>query len=293
MDILNKMNQSHFFSNSENIIIKHLLDNPNDIINATTKDIAQKTFTSPSTVVRLAQKLGFQGYNDFKIEFLSAVRASEAPLLAVDANFPFKKDNSIPEISSNLSLLITDAIKETDSLVDEAIYEKAIELLDKAKFIDIYGSGVNQHLAYNFMLDMRRINKEVSIAENHQELMVRSTNSNPERASLIISYTGETKEIIEYCQVLKQTGSPMICITSVGHNSISDLCDLTLKIVTREKMFSKISTFSSRVSILMILDILYAGLFARNYDQNIEQTIQRKMRATDFRSKVRPLVEDV
>lgn len=293
MSIINKMNQSHFFSNSENSIIAYFLHNPNSVKTATTKDIAQNTYTSPSTVVRLAQKLGFKGYNDFKIEFLAAIRTSDSPLVSIDANFPFKKQDSILEITMNLSHLINDAIKETNAMVDEKTYEQAIETLEKAKFIDIYGTGANQHLAYNFMLDMRRINKEISISENHQELIIKANNSNPDRVALIISYTGETNEIIEYCQILKKTGSPMICITSIGGNTISDLCDITLKIVSREKMFSKISTFSSRVSILMILDILYAGIFSKNYDSNMEQSIQRKIRATDFRSKISPLAEDV
>lgn len=293
MDIINKMNQSHFFSNSENSIIHFLLENPDFVKEATTKDIAKETFTSSSTVVRLAQKLGFQGYNDFRMEFLASSRLSNTSLIAVDANFPFNKEDSIREIANNLTQLTTDAINETNSFLAIDKMEEAVELLAGADFIDIYCAGANQHLAYNFMLDMRRLDKEVSLSENHQELKIRATSSNPQRVSLVISYTGETKEVVEYCQILKNTGSPMICITSVGNNTISDLCDLTLNIVSREKMFSKIGTFSSRVSILLILDILYAGIFAQNYDENIEKTIQRKIKITNFRSKISPLLEDV
>ena len=218
------MNQSHFFSNSENSIIHFLLENPDDIKNATTKDLAMKTFTSPSTIVRLAQKLGFQGYNDFKIEFLAAVQQIDSPLVSIDANFPFKKEDGITEISSNLSQLFVDAVKETNSLVDEDTYDKVVDLLDQATFIDIYGVGSNQHLAYNFTLDMRRINKEVTTSTSQQEQLIKATTSNKDRVALIISYTGETKDILEICQLLKATDSPMICISSVGNNTISDLC---------------------------------------------------------------------
>ena len=85
----------------------------------------------------------------------------------------------------------------------------------------------------------------------------------------------------------------MICISSVGNNSISDLCDITLNIVTWEKMFSKISTFSSSVSTLLVLDILYAGLFARDYDKNKQRLLKVKANTTGFRSKIQPLIEDL
>ncbi|QQP70142.1 MurR/RpiR family transcriptional regulator [Carnobacterium sp. CS13] len=293
MDLITKMNQTHFFSNSETAIIQFLLHNPEIIRNYTTKEIANQTYTSPSTVVRLAQKLGYQGYNDFRIDFLSAVHVRKSPLISIDANFPFKENDAIETISSNLSQLFIDAIQESNSLVDAKKYEQVIQLLDEADFIDIYGVGLNQHLAYSFMLDMKRINKEVTISENHQELVIKAANSNKRRVSLIISYTGETDEIIEYCQILKNTNSPMICISSVGHNSISDLCNITLNIVSREKMFSKISTFSSKVSILLILDLLYAGLFSKNYENNIEHSIEMKKISTPFRSKNKPLLEDI
>lgn len=119
LNIISRMNQSHFFSHSENNIIRYLLENPDEIKNATTKELAIKTFTSASTIVRLAQKLGFQGYNDFKMEFLAAVQQIDSPLVSIDANFPFKKTAGITEISSNLSQLFVDAIKETNALVDE------------------------------------------------------------------------------------------------------------------------------------------------------------------------------
>lgn len=293
LNLISRMNQSHFFSNSENNIIRFLLENPDEIKNATTKELAAKTFTSPSTIVRLAQKLGFQGYNDFKIEFLAAVQQIDSPLVSIDANFSFKKADGISEISSNLSQLFVDAIKETNSLVAEDKYEKVVDLLDQATFIDIYGVGSNQHLAYNFSFDMRRINKEVTTSASHQEQLIKAATSNKDRVALIISYTGETKGLLEICQLLKDTETAMICISSVGNNSISDLCDITLNIVTWEKMFSKISTFSSSVSTLLVLDILYAALFARNYDKNKERLLQVKANTTGFRSKIQPLIEDV
>ena len=54
---------------------------------------------------------------------------------------------------------------------------------------------------------------------------------------------------------------PIIAITSVGHNHLSDMANVTLNITTREKSFSKIGGFTSLESISIILNILYSLSF--------------------------------
>lgn len=291
MDILGKMKQPHFFSNSEQAIITYIMEHSEAFKKATVKELAHISYTSSSTVIRLYQKLGYQNYSDFKLDFFSALESQSIAHIPIDANFPFTKDDGFSTIVKNMGILSVNAIDETLSLIDETLYQNVIKLLDNADFIDIYGVGTNQNLAFDFKMNMLRINKLVNIPYDHQQLVINAASSNPKHVSLIISYTGETHETIEYCRYLKTTGSPMICITNMGNNTISDLCDISLKIVSREKMFSKIGTFSSKVSIMMILDILYSGVFILNYDENLDMIIKKRKATTSFRSTFPSLSE--
>jgi DNA-binding MurR/RpiR family transcriptional regulator len=280
VDILGKIKQPHFFSNSEQGTIDFILNNPDFLKKATVKELATATFTSPSTIVRLCQKLGCKNYSDFKMQFVSSLENRNYTQAHIDANFPFDKNNTF------LGSLCCEAINETLSLIDGYMYEKAIDLIYTADCIDIYGVGVNQSIAHDFKMNLMRINKKVNIAHDNQQLTVSAAYSNKKHASLIISYTGETAETIKYCKILKQTGSPMICITNIGNNTISDLCDISLKMVTREKMFSKIGIFSSKFSIMLILDILYSGIFSKNYDENVNLTIQKRKITSALKSNM-------
>ena len=294
MDILSNMKQSHFFSASEQAVIDYIFSHPSDIQSATVKELAHSTFTSPSTVIRLYQKLGCKNYSDFKVQ-IAAAMAQKEPAPQIDANFPFSENSSFGEITENLDSLCCDSIHETLTLIekDQHLYEKAIELLYGTDQITIYGVGTNQSLAYDFQLNLLRINKKVSIPSNHQELMISAAYSKPSDAAIVISYTGETSETIEYCRLLHQSRTPVICITNIGNNTISDLSDVALKIVSKEKMFSKIGIFSSKYSIMLILDILYSGIFQKNYHDNINLLISKRKISTNFRSNVPPLKEDI
>ena len=66
-------------------------------------------------------------------------------------------------------------------------------------------------------------------------------------------------------------GIPIIAITNIGENTVSRNADVVLRICTREKLYSKIATFSTDISFEYILDLLYSCIFALNYDKNVER----------------------
>ena len=74
--------------------------------------------------------------------------------------------------------------------------------------------------------------------------------------------------------LLKEKKIPIIAITSLGDNHLKEYADIILHITTREKQYSKIGNFSSEYSIQYLLDLLYTGFFALNYDQNLDNKIQ-------------------
>ena len=58
------------FSNSEQKIVTYILEKKAAIQEMTTKEIAEATYTSPSTLVRIAHKMNFSGWSDLKEAFL-------------------------------------------------------------------------------------------------------------------------------------------------------------------------------------------------------------------------------
>lgn len=292
MNLIQKLKQPNYYSRVEQSIIDYILEYPDYVFSASSQELAAVTYTSSSSVVRLCQKLGCAGYNDFKIKYATGKEQHYFKEKYTDANFPFEKNDSIKTIANNISNLNIESIHETMSLLDEETYERAIDLLYHADIIDIYGISINLQLAHDFKYKLSRINRLVEIQGFQQQQTLHAARSTPNRCALILSYTGETQEVLEVVEMLKPTKTPIISITSMGDNSLAQASDIVLNIVSREKLYSKIGQFSSRTSILMILDFLYSGIFQKDYDSNIEYLIKINKRVTKINSKFEPLHEE-
>lgn len=73
MFLIEKMEILHF-SPSEEKIIDYILNEKETIADQSTSFIAQKTYSSKSSLVRIAKKLGFLGWTSFKVVYLKEVR---------------------------------------------------------------------------------------------------------------------------------------------------------------------------------------------------------------------------
>ena len=64
--------------------------------------------------------------------------------------------------------------------------------------------------------------------------------------AMIISYSGETNELIKIAKILKEKKTPIIVLTSIGDNRLSHYASYILNIGSREKIFTKIAPFASQ-----------------------------------------------
>ncbi|GFP74470.1 MurR/RpiR family transcriptional regulator [Clostridium fungisolvens] len=270
MLISNKLESIDSLSKSEEILANYILNEKENIENLSTKDLANATYTSPSTVVRLSQKLGFSGWNELKEKYIEELQYLNNHFSDVDPNFPFEAHDSFINVASKVAHLAANSIEDTLSLLKNDELKKAVDLLNKAQMINVYGSSNSLLMAYDFKHKMLRINRHVEIMNLPGEQMVVASNSSPKNCAILISYSGENEEVLKIAEMLKNKNTPTIVLTSIGENTLRSFGDCAFSISTREKLYSKIATYSSNDSIHLILDILYSCLFKINYDFNLE-----------------------
>lgn len=274
MSILKKLEIGHNFSSSEKIIAQYILANTEEVLNFSTVKLAQKTYTSPATIVRLCQKLNYKGYNDFKIDLAANLQYVLSHHENINANFPFDKNINASHISNTIGRLYKESIDETIHILDQEQLRKSILLLDKADVIDIYGVSGPLRMASDFQYKMFRIGKNVNIAPMVNEQLFQAALSTPKHCAILVSYSGETEEVINAAKILKNQKTPIIGITSLGENQLSQYCEYILNLDSREQIYNKISTLGSTISIHLIFDILYTGIFSRHYEESFQTKYQ-------------------
>src|SRR5699024_7421218 len=84
----------------------------------------------------------------------------------------------------------------------------------------------------------------VSIASTFHYIDYEAYHSTKDTCAIVISYTGENDGMLKCIDMLRERGSSIISLTSIGDNTISKLSDVTLHITTRETHYSKIGNSS-------------------------------------------------
>lgn len=273
MSIMTQLEFELDFSQSEKEIGRYILNHGDEVLSMSVKELAQKTYTSPATIVRLCKKIGLEGYNDFKIKYSAELQYDLHHGDRVDVNFPFDKDDNETMICHKLANLSQEVIAETIKLIDFHVLHQIVELLYRSQNIDIYGSGNSLLAAMSFQHKMMRIQRNVNLKVLHGEQVFMTYNSNKKRIAMIISYSGETNELIQFAQTLKEKKTPLIVLTSIGDNRLSHYADYVLNIGSREKIFTKIAPFASQTSMEYLLNVIFSCIFQKDYEQNIQNKI--------------------
>lgn len=271
--LLQEQMKQDIFSYNERTIIDFILEKQEKIKNYSTKMIGDETYTAPSTVIRIAHKLGFQGWSDLKEAYLDEVIYLNNHFQEIDPNYPFTNQDTMMQIAHKITQLHIESAKDTASLIHHDSLQKAIQILRKANVVKVFAIANLNFIGEEFVFKLNRIHKKAYIEpaqDNQFQDAIMTTN---DECAICLSYSGETPTLLKTANFLRENKVPIIAITSFGKNSLSDLATVTLNVSTREKSFSKIAGFTSLESMNIVLNILYSCLFSLNYQANLDYKI--------------------
>lgn len=150
--IIDKMKTLDHLTIQEKYLVDYIINNQEDILKKNINELAKLSYTSSATISRLCKKLGFNGYKEFKYQYA----AEYSHLLELKNDFkiePFSSESSIDDALNKIELLHKRAIEYTKSLLDKQVIERIYQLIKNAKYIEIYGTGINFSLAEIYSLN--------------------------------------------------------------------------------------------------------------------------------------------
>jgi len=241
---------------SEKKIADYILKNSKVISDLTIKDLSKRSGSSQSAVVRLCKILGYKGYKEFRIMIAKdTVTFNEDDDMYTDIKL---KDN-LSTIIKNISYNNKKSIDNTMDVLSEESVAKATVVISKADRIDFYGIGASYIIALDAFQKFTRINKNVRTTSDSHMQVEFASNLKKGDVAIAISYSGETKDTFDSIMVAKKAGATTISITKFGINSISNVCDINLFVLSPEITFRS-GAMSSRIAQLNVIDILFTAV---------------------------------
>ena len=226
--------------------------------------LAEKTETSEATIIRMCRALNFAGFKDLKLSIATA----SAKKVQQNHNFELEKGSTITQMIQTIEMQNVESIKRTVMINAERELQKIIHEINNARKIILLGIGASAIVAQDFEHKLKRINKNCeTIFDSHGQLIA-ATHATNEDVIFAISYSGETKEIINAVSVAKRNNATIITMTQNKRNTVQSFADSTLYIVSNEADIRSSAT-ASRIAQLTLIDIIFTGIATLNYDQSI------------------------
>ncbi|MER1957663.1 MAG: MurR/RpiR family transcriptional regulator [Solibacillus sp.] len=249
---------------AEKNVALYILQHLEDVIRMPIAVLAERAKTSEATIIRMCRALNFSGFKDLKLSIATASTIT----VQKSYNFELKKDSTILQMVQTIETHNIEAIQRTLMINDERELEKIMHQMNNAKKIIFIGIGASAIVAQDFEHKLKRINKNCeTIFDSHGQLIA-ATHLTSEDVLFAISYSGETKEIINALSVAKQNKAMIITMTQNKRNTVQSLGHYALYIVSYEADIRSSAT-SSRIAQLTLIDILYTGIATLDYDKSV------------------------
>ncbi|MCM3784596.1 MurR/RpiR family transcriptional regulator [Neobacillus mesonae] len=250
---------------SERKIAAYILQQPSEIIELSVAELAAKSGASQAAIIRLCKTIGFKGYQDLKLKVAGDLQEADE-----QAGYQeIRPNDSVSAMIRSVSNNNIQSIRDTLKIMDEAMVERAVSLMDQARRIYFFGVGASNLIAMDAQQKFLRINKmSFSFADPHQQLTSAVTMTE-EDVAVCISYSGETAEVLRAAEIVRERGAEVISMTKYGHSKLSKLATVPLYTSSTENEIRS-GAMGSRITQLNLIDILYLCVASKNYEQSVK-----------------------
>lgn len=273
MNIVTKMSELTELTANEKTLVTYIVAHPREVINFRSAELGAAAFVSVSTIYRLINKLGLAGFAELKIELASSLRTLDKEA-GIDYDYPIVESDTPFQIMSNLNKIYTYTIDETVGYANPDELVEVGKLLLQATTIDVYAASANLFFAQNFKFQMQEIGVLINVPEEDYIQRLSAANSDHRHVAIVVSYGGRGQTTREVVKLLKENEVPIILITSIQENPLLEFATHKLYLASVENHYDKVSSFSTRLSLLTVFDTLYAIYFNRNYDKNLSYKLE-------------------
>lgn len=228
------------------------------------RDLAKASCTSPSTVVRFCRKLGCSGYKEFQRELVYELASMD------DLNDVALEDISPGDEAEHvLRKVLTSDIRSmgaTERLLDPRMLELCAEAIASCRVACLFGIGASLLVAQDLEAKLNRVDKECRCQQDWHGQLLMARNMHADDVAVIVSYSGLTEEMLTIARYAHARGARVIAITRAVGSELADEADLVLGVASSEPLIRS-GAMASRMSQLLVVDVLYAVYVMKDYDR--------------------------
>lgn len=287
MALLDSLKHPQGLTERENDICRYLLEHPEQVEHLSARELGAATFTSAASVTRFCQKLGFRGYPDFKLRFVSELQDARTQQ-PVDTLLIRQRENALTLVRK-MTEVTRRAVDETNRALSLEQLIRVSQMLSRAEHVDFYAYDTVACLAEYACNQFYFAGKRAQVYDATNTQGFNALLPAKGHVAIVLSHTGEDARLVSLARLLRRQGTPVVVIANEPDRTLAQCADEYLCAVTSHKTEEfRVSMFASSAKYL--LDLLFSLVFSQNYDENMRRNAQYEKFG---RQNLWSLVEDV
>lgn len=251
-------------NNSEKKVARYVLENPRDIVHFTITELADQSDVSDASVFRFCQKIGYNGYQELKINLASMY---VKPIENIHEEVKETDDTYMimhKVFNSNIY-----SMKKTIKLNKPQDLEKSANIIANSSQVMFFGMGGSGVIAGDAYHKFVRTGLKCCLhTDSHWQAMIAATASSND-VIIAFSNSGSNKELFESLKIGKKNGVKIISITGNIKSPIARISDITLVSYGKESMFRS-EAMESRLTALALIDCIYVKVALERKEETLE-----------------------
>lgn len=245
---------------AEKKVADYLMNYPEQAIEMSVSELAEKSDASQATVIRLCKKIGCSGFHQLKIKMAKEMREQEDYVASNEVNIDQIKPSLLNIMASKI-----EELKETLSNIDEDTMRAIIEHIDKANIVEFAAMGNTIPIALdgNYKFNQIGIPSVASTIWETQQAFAFTLKKGD--VLIAISASGASRRLLKIAEIAHQNEATVVAITNQPKSPLAEASDYVLVTATRENVFHEQASFT-RMAAMAVIDSLFLLLFSMKRD---------------------------
>lgn len=232
----------------EKKIADYVLSHPNEAVYETIDVLAAHAGASVATVVRFSRRLGYSGFQQFRLALVRENTLEKERLYEATVT----QDNDPVSQIFNLGI---QTLYETEKRLDRTAIKTAVDILLKARRICLMGLGGSNIIAYSAFHMFMRLGLNCHFSLDFHMQLITASQLNEQDAVLLISHTGINTDTIDLKEEIKKHGAKIICLNNSEHSPVTLGSDVSLPVHTMRGLVTE--SLSASIGYRTIINTLY------------------------------------
>ncbi len=190
-------------------------------------DLSAEAGTSESTIVRFSRRLGYSGFTSFrKAWFSEMVAKSQA-----ENELTYQRltsNDSINDVRRKVFALMKGTLEDTINDLSPEAFDEATRRIASARRVQAFGNNESGNIVQTAIHKFLLLGVDMTVHTEYVLHKLHAQHLGKQDLSLILSHSGEAKDLIEAQRVASKRGAHTLSITSNADSTLARESDTHL-----------------------------------------------------------------